>query len=90
MTAPAPSLADLESLAAARGRIVGKLEALGLDELEVVEMVADGLAVGRRAYGELQLAIDERDFATEAAAELRDAMVYAGAGLLRIRRRGTP
>lgn len=83
------AIAGLELLADARGRIAGKVALLGADEIDVVEMVIDGLVRGRAVYGELQVAIDNRDLAGEAAAELRDALIYSAAGLLRIRR-GTP
>lgn len=83
-------VAALELLADARGRILAKIELLGLDELEVVEKVADGLVRGRAVYGPLEVATDGRDLAGEAAAELRDAMVYAAAGLLRLRRKVAP
>jgi hypothetical protein len=37
-------------------------------------------------YGELRVLQDQRDFRVEAGAELRDALVYVAAELLRLRR----
>lgn len=56
---------------------------LGDDELRVLEMVARGLDRGREVYGPLVLATDERDFGAEAFEEIRDALVYVAAAMLR-------
>jgi FixJ family two-component response regulator len=72
-----------ESLA----RLTAIAAQLGPDELTVLEMVAAGLAHGRAVYGELDLAHDRRDFRAEAGDELRDALVYLAAELLRLRLR---
>lgn len=68
-------------------RLAASLEGLGLDELRVLERVAAGLVTGREAYGEMKIASDSRDFVDEATQELRDALVYFGAGLVRLQRR---
>lgn len=60
---------------------------LGPDELEVLIAVAEGIARGRRVYGQLEIDRDRRDFAAEAGAELRDALVYVAAELVRLQRR---
>jgi hypothetical protein len=88
--APALTTADLERVAEARTRLAGIAELLGEDEIAVLEQVAVGLAAGRKVYGELVLATDRRDFRAEAGAELRDAIVYSAAELLRLQRGGTP
>lgn len=59
---------------------------LGPDEVAVLLEVARGLQRGRAVYGELELATDRRDFAREALEECRDGLVYAAAGLVRLRR----
>ena len=59
---------------------------LGRDEREIIIEVAEGLASGRILYGELNLETDDRDFAREAMEEVRDALVYAAAALIRQRR----
>lgn len=73
----------------AREQILAALTELGEDELAVLAEVAAGLVAGRGAYGELRLAADRRDFEREALDEVRDALVYLGAAIVR-RRRGTP
>lgn len=60
---------------------------LGRDELAVLVLVAERLRLGRRRYGELDLAADHRDFRTEALEEAADGLVYAAAALMRGPRR---
>lgn len=69
-----------------RVRLAAIAEQLGPDELAVLEAVAEGLSRGRGVYGELRLGVDRRDFRAEAAEELRDALAYVGAELVRLRR----
>lgn len=59
---------------------------LNEEEGEVLLLVARGLAVGRRAYGPMDLAGDRRDFLEEALQEHRDALVYLAAETLHLRR----
>jgi hypothetical protein len=40
---------------------------------------------GRQLYGQLDLAVDQRDFTREALDEVRDALVYIGAEIVRLR-----
>jgi hypothetical protein len=82
----APDVSALSQLADIRGRIVGLADLLGPDELAVLELVAHGLARGRNVYGELVLATDARDMTCEASQEIRDALVYLGAQLVRLNR----
>ena len=49
-----------------RDRILAALATLGSDEAEVLALVSERLAMGRRQYGELRPATDPRDFAREA------------------------
>jgi len=65
-----------------RERLQALCEGLGEDEVAVLCAVAEGLARGRHVYGELHVAHDQRDWHTEAGEELRDALVYAAAGLI--------
>lgn len=81
-----PPISELERLTEIRSRIAGLCELLGGDELEVLELVAHGLARGRPLYGELAIATDRRDFRAEAGDELRDSLVYIACELLRLRR----
>lgn len=69
-------------------RIHAALAELGADEAEVLALVAERLAAGRRTYGELQLATDRRDFREEALMELADGCVYLAAGIARASRMG--
>lgn len=70
--------------------IADYLAMLGQDELEVVLFVVEGLARGRAVYGELDVASDRRDYRREAGEEVRDALVYLGAELVRLRRSRQP
>jgi len=56
------------------------------DELAVVEFVLEGLRAGRHVYGPLDVEGDGRDFIDEALQELRDAMVYLPAQIMRLQR----
>ena len=68
-----------------RERLLASVDKLGNDELHVLCIIAERLVMGRRQYGELELPTDRRDFAHEALEEVSDALVYAAAGLLRVR-----
>jgi hypothetical protein len=82
-------LTDLTALADTRRALAARLDLLGADELAVVAEVVDGLARGRAVYGELVLAADRRDFRCEAGQEVRDAIVYLAALLVRLGGGGT-
>jgi hypothetical protein len=69
-----------------RDRILGALSQLGEDEAEVLALAAERLAIGRRAYAELHLDADKRDFRLEALEECADGLVYVAAALARLRR----
>jgi hypothetical protein len=69
-------------------RIFAAIDALGSDEREVLAVVAERLAMGRRLYGELHPATDPRDFAREALEEVADGLVYCAAALVRDRLTG--
>lgn len=71
----------------ARERVLAAMTVLGADELEVLAEVADGLVRGREVYGELNVSRDPRDFIREGLEEVRDAVVYVAAELVRRRRR---
>lgn len=66
-----------------RDRILAALDALGPDEAEVLALVAERLAKGRRQYGELHPATDPRRFEREALEEAADGLVYVAAALVR-------
>ena len=69
-----------------RQRILGCVNVLSLDELDVLLAVAEGMVGGRHVYGALNVANDRRDFAREALEEIRDCLVYVGAKLVQVRR----
>jgi len=69
-----------------RDRILASLSELGPDEAEVLAIVAERLVTGRKAYSELQIATDRRDFQHEALLELADGCAYLAAGIVRARR----
>ena len=50
---------------------------LGHEERDVAVTIVQRLVRGREQYGELRLAIDQRDFRQEAAEEALDLAVYA-------------
>jgi hypothetical protein len=51
-------------------------EGLGVDELRVLERIAERLAMGRKQYGPLNIATDKRDWSEEARQEAFDLAVY--------------
>jgi hypothetical protein len=53
------------------------------DEIRVLASVAEGLLKGLKIYGALHLDSDGRDMRAETTEELRDAVVYLTAHLLR-------
>ncbi len=53
------------------------------DEIRVLASVAEGLIRGLKIYGALHLDSDGRDMRVETTEELRDAVVYLTAALLR-------
>lgn len=67
----------------ARERVLAALAGMAPDEAEVVALVAERLAAGRRTYGALDLATDARDLRREASEELLDACVYLAADALK-------
>lgn len=70
--------------ATAPERIRRAMAELGVDELEVLVLVAERLAgAGRRSYGPLELDSDPRDFQREALEELADGAVYLACSLIR-------
>lgn len=74
---------EVEAPRAPRARLLAALETLGADEAEVLALVAERLAMGRRLYGELRPATDTRDFGREALEEAADGLVYVAAALVR-------
>jgi hypothetical protein len=67
----------------AREELAVTLDELGADELRVVLLVAQRLAVGRKAYGPLDIKGDRRDWRHEASEEALDCAVYLAAETLR-------
>jgi hypothetical protein len=62
---------------AARASLRASIVALGIDEVRVLQRIADRLQDGQRQYGFFRLASDARAFrATEARQEIEDALVY--------------
>lgn len=53
------------------------------DEIRILASVAEGLAKGLEVYGPMHLDSDGRDMRAETTAELRDAVVYLTAKMLR-------
>lgn len=57
-------------------------------ELDVMFAVASGLNTGRKTYGPIDPVGDTRDWHQEALEEVRDALVYVGAAMIRLRSAG--
>jgi hypothetical protein len=72
--------------AAALAELTAVADTLGIDERQVVLLVATRLAAGQRTYGQFNLDHDRRDFQYEALEEVADALVYVGAALVQRRR----
>ncbi len=92
MTLRLPTPDDLtvreEQSAAARIALDRVLSELGVEELEVLTMLARRLHAGQLAYGLIDVCNDRRDFEEERGEELADALVYtAMAELKRLKRR---
>ncbi|MFW5875727.1 MAG: hypothetical protein ACOCXM_03225 [Myxococcota bacterium] len=66
-----------------RARLDAAAGALGDDEIRVLALVAERLAMGRRQYGPLELQTDGRAFHQEALEEAADGLVYTAAALIR-------
>jgi hypothetical protein len=63
---------------------------LGDDELRVVVLVAQRLAMGRKCYGALDIQGDRRNWRHEASEEALDCAVYLAAETLRMVAPGEP
>ena len=85
MSAPALSNESREALESELAAVLGQL---GDDEARVVLLVARRLAMGRKAYGPLDIRGDRRNWRHEASEEALDCAVYLAAETLR--REGTP
>jgi hypothetical protein len=69
---------------AARAALRGTILELGLDEVRVLDRIAQRLRDGQRQYGVLHVAGDPRAFRTkEAREELEDALVYLACAWLK-------
>jgi hypothetical protein len=66
-----------------RDELTAIVAALGTDEVRVLTVLARRLAVGRAAYGPLDIATDPRDWRAEGAQEALDLAVYLACELLR-------
>lgn len=64
--------------------IYAKLAKLGLDELQVIELITDRMIQGQAVYGLLDIAKDPRDFNREVLEEVCDSSVYAAVQLLKL------
>jgi hypothetical protein len=68
---------------AARASLRASILALGIDEVRVLQRIADRLQRGQRQYGFFRLGSDPRAFrATEASQEIEDALVYFACAFL--------
>lgn len=69
-----------------RTRIDRATAQLGVDELEVLAVIAERMARGRAVYGEWHADTDQRNHRREAAEEGMDAAVYLAMEEVRARR----
>lgn len=56
-------------------------------ELDILSLVAEGMAGGHATYGPMDVGRDPRDFERETLEEVRDGLVYVGAKLLQLGRK---
>jgi hypothetical protein len=69
---------------AARASLRASILALGLDEVRVLQRIADRLRAGQRQYGFLRIGADPRAFRDkEAREEIEDALVYLACSWLK-------
>lgn len=66
--------------------LVAHCAKLGHDEIAVLERVAERLVMGRRQYGDLNIASDSRAWDEEARQEILDGLVYLAVGSLKMER----
>ena len=79
-----PSDTQPVALTAARAELEDLLDDLGPDETRVLVSIAHRLRHGAEVYGELEVALDRRDFRKkEAREELEDALVYLACAWLK-------
>ena len=78
-------MADLASIRAEIDQHLDVFEHLGRDELAVVLVIVQRIAMGRRAYGPLDVS-DGRRWDIEAGEEFVDAGVYGAAEIVRAAR----
>jgi hypothetical protein len=69
-------------------RLIRHVEALGPDEVRVLEQIARRLVLGQKRYGKLSLAHDGRVWRAEAAEEACDAAIYLSCLLTAPAKRG--
>jgi hypothetical protein len=68
------------------GQVQSALPKCSHDELEAIALVVERVGQGRRQYGPLEMATDNRDWATEALEEAVDGLFYQAILLINIRR----
>jgi hypothetical protein len=84
-----PSEPQPVALTAARYELEDILDDLGADETRVLARIARRLQRGAEVYGELEVALDRRDFRKkEAREELEDALVYLACSWLKAEEEG--
>jgi len=68
-------------------RLHDLIEMLEPDAREALQTIAERMVAGRRQYGRLEIATDDRDFRQEFAEEMLDGAVYAAIETIRQRRK---
>lgn len=68
--------------------LVDRCRGMSDDELSVLELVAEGINRGQHTYGSLDVGRDRRSFHWETLEEIRDALVYVGAALVKLKDHG--
>ena len=76
---------NFDEITGTLARIICKLEDFGGEELEMIEVLVDRLAMGQDMFGEWTPSDDDRDNAEEAYEEIIDALHYVSAELVRLR-----
>jgi hypothetical protein len=65
-----------------RNELISMVQTMEPDAVSVLHAIAGRLQMGRRQYGDLKIALDQRDWRKEAGEEALDMSVYLAIGLL--------
>ncbi len=73
-----------------RNELISMVQCLEPDAVEVLHQQAGRMIIGRKAYGDLNIASDVRDWTEQTVEELLDGMNYLTIELVKLRRSREP